>query len=71
MPLRADAALARRDPALPGLAAVLDPDALLERLDALLPAGVERPRGGRVDYARYKPGTSIVVALTLDTTAGP
>lgn len=67
----ADAALARRVPALGGLAAVLDVDTLLERLDILLPGGVSRPVSGRVDYARYKPGTSIVVAVTFETTQGP
>lgn len=67
----ADAALARRVPVLRGLAAALDIDALLERLDVLLPAGVSRPLGGRVDYVRYKPDTSIVTAVTFETTHGP
>lgn len=52
----ADAALVARDPAVPGLALLLDDDAL----SALL--------GGRVArrYLRYKPGTSAVCAATLD-----
>ena len=53
----ADASVAARDPALPGLAVVLDADAL----SALLGARAVRR------YVRYKPGTSCVVAARLDT----
>ena len=53
----ADAALASRDPGLPGLAVVLDDDALT----ALLGARAVRR------YVRYKPGTSCLVAAQLDT----
>lgn len=49
----ADAALCARDPALPGLATVLDP----ERLAVLAGAAVSPT------YLRYKPGTSCVVGL--------
>lgn len=67
----ADAALARREPTLPGLPLVLDADALLERLDTLLPAGVTRPTGARIDYVRYKRATGIVAAVSFQTPLGP
>lgn len=60
----ADAELARRDPAIPGMALVLDPEALAGRLRAA------RPRGGvvsaRATYVRYKPGTSCLVGYLLE-----
>ncbi len=51
-----DAALVERDPALPGLALLLDGDALSRRLGA----AVHRR------YLRYKPGTTCVLALDVD-----
>jgi hypothetical protein len=61
---RADAALVRRDPTLPGLAIVLDPDALAATLRRLLPAAdVGTARG---TYVRYKRGTSCLVAYRLE-----
>jgi hypothetical protein len=63
-----DAAVAARDPALPGLAVLLDADAFATELAAACPsAGV---RGGRAGYVRYKPGDSALVAYELDTGAG-
>lgn len=60
----ADADLADRDPALPGLATLLD--------DALLAGWLAGHgwSGGRRRYLRYKPGTSCVLGLTVDTGAG-
>jgi len=56
----ADAALVRRDGGLPGLALVLDGDALAERLAVSWPeAGL---RSARAVYLRYKPGTSCLVS---------
>jgi hypothetical protein len=61
-----DADLARRDPDIPGLATVLDPEAMLaflrpEVLDlvSLVPT-----------YVRYKPGTNCLVAYRLTTMTG-
>lgn len=59
----ADAALVRRDPALPGLATVLDPEALCARLRAALPDS--EIEDVRATYVRYKPGTSCVVACRV------
>ncbi|HEY8339405.1 MAG TPA: hypothetical protein VIK95_06025 [Egibacteraceae bacterium] len=59
----ADAALVRRDRAVPGLATLLDPRAVTAWLRAALPGsdiGTVRPR-----YLRYKPGTSCLVAYDL------
>lgn len=52
----ADAALLARDPGLPGLALLLDDDALGARLGAPV----------RRRYLRYKPGTSCVLGLDVD-----
>lgn len=57
MPSPADQALCARDPALPGLAAVLDAD----RLSALAGQGALRPI-----YLRYKPGTSCVLGVVAE-----
>lgn len=60
----ADAALAARDEALPGLAILLDPDAFLEVLRKALPEGrIER---ATPTYIRYKPGTNCLVAYRID-----
>ena len=59
-----DAALAQRDPALPGLAALLDTATLLGTLQASLPK--QDLRSVRVEYLRYKPGTNCIAALSLD-----
>ena len=60
----ADAAIVARDQAVPGLALVLDDDALTSRLRTV------RPELGlvsaRATYVRYKPGTSCLVAYRLD-----
>ena len=60
----ADAQIVRRDQAVPGLALVLDDDALTSRLRTA------RPELGlvsaRATYVRYKPGTSCLVAYRFD-----
>lgn len=61
-----DRELVSRDRSLPGLATLLDPEALGELLcDYLTAAG-----GVRVEYLRYKPGTSLTAGLLLDTALG-
>ena len=57
----ADAALVARDPALPGLAVLLDDDAVRSLL------GVPVVRR----YLRYKPGTSCVLGATAELAGGP
>jgi Ser/Thr protein kinase RdoA (MazF antagonist) len=57
----ADAALVQRDPAVPGLAVLLDADALAD----LVGAPVRR------DYLRYKPGTSCVLGGSAALPDGP
>ena len=58
-----DSDLARRDPALPGLATVLDPSAMVEALRRY------RPDLGRdgcaIAYVRYKPETSCLVGYRV------
>ncbi|HWH35089.1 MAG TPA: phosphotransferase [Acidimicrobiales bacterium] len=59
----ADAELAARDPAIPGMALVLDEEALVRRLALSLTfAGVT---SARATYVRYKPGTSCLVGYEL------
>lgn len=64
----ADLEVVERDPALPGLALVLDHDALADRLRAV------RPELGlvsaRATYVRYKPGTSCLVGYRLELADG-
>ncbi|HET9493642.1 MAG TPA: phosphotransferase [Chloroflexia bacterium] len=63
-----DADLARRDPTLPGLATLLDPDAFAGALRAALPdAGV---LSAAPTYVRYKPGTNCLVAYTANLAGG-
>lgn len=56
----ADTRLARADPAVPGIAEVLDPLALVQRL-----APGWGAVAARIAYLRYKPGTSLVAGLVL------
>ena len=62
----ADAEVARRDAAVPGIALVLDPEALLARLQQ------RHPQAGLVAaealYVRYKPATSCLVGYRLQRT---
>lgn len=71
MPNPADDALARRDPSLPGLALLLDDDALSAALRATAQASRE-PAIVRVsvDYLRYKPATSCLAALRIEDETG-
>jgi tRNA A-37 threonylcarbamoyl transferase component Bud32 len=64
----ADIAVVARDPVLPGLAVLLDPDRLLDELNRLLPD--RRPVTATITYLRYKPGTSCLAGLRLGTTDG-
>ena len=58
----ADRALLARDSAVPGMALLLDDERLAELL-----AGPGGPGGEvRVEYLRYKPGTSLTAGLLLD-----
>jgi hypothetical protein len=63
-----DRALAARDPALPGLALLLDDAAVATALRERLPEA--RVRAARSTYIRYKPGTNCLVAFELDTAEG-
>jgi hypothetical protein len=63
-----DLDLVRRDPALPGLATLLDADAFLDALRDSAPVAV---LGARITYVRYKPGMNCVAAYRLETAAGP
>lgn len=59
----ADSDLVRRDSRLPGLATLLAPSALLERLRAQrVPVGL----AARPAYLRYKPGTSCLAGYAID-----
>lgn len=62
-----DAALVERDTAIPGLALLLDPDRLLERLGGLDGA----VHAIATTYLRYKPGVSLTAGLHLVTDNGP
>lgn len=64
----ADAALAERQRALPGLAALLDEVAFTSLLDEAYPeAGV---RSARARYLRLKPSTNCLVAFEVEASAG-
>lgn len=63
-----DAALSRRDPALPGLGLVLDAGAMGERIAAALP-GLSIV-SSEATYTRYKPRGGCVVAYRLGTDRG-
>jgi len=62
----AEQALIARDPALPGLALLLDDRALSAALTSHLP----RHSIARVTYLRYKPQTHCLAALRLDDHSG-
>ena len=65
---QADVNLVERDPDLPGLGTILDPDRFLETLQGLYPqAGVTRVEP---DYVRYKRTTSCLVGYRVTCAAG-
>lgn len=64
----ADRAIAHAEPDMPGLGAVLDGPGLLELLGDV--PGLDL-RGSRVTYLRYKPRTSLLAGLVLETGTGP
>lgn len=59
-----DAALVQREPALPGLATLLDPEAFKAEVCPLFPA--QDLGAVSISYIRYKPGTSCLVGYCLD-----
>src|SRR5712691_11423600 len=60
----ADADLARRDPAIPGLPLVLDPDALLAALRSSLPEA--DLRAAEITSVKYRAGLKCLVGYQLD-----
>lgn len=64
-----DAILAQREPNLPGIATLLDPDAFLATLRHALPH--LDLRGGQNTYVRYKPGTSLLATYQVQLAAAP
>src|SRR6266567_1306410 len=60
----AETDLVRRDPAIPGLAAVLDPDAFVAALQRAAPQADLRT--GQIAYVRYKPQTFCRIAYRVD-----
>lgn len=64
----ADVELVRRDPGLPGLAALLDAEALAGLLDGR--DGVGTVRAVTPRYVRYKPRTSCLVGYRVDADGG-
>jgi hypothetical protein len=69
MYLQADRDLVARDPALPGLRLLLDPEAFGDALSRALPG---QPIGAvAFHYVRYKPGTNSLSAFTVDVAGTP
>ena len=66
---RFESDLARRDPAVPGLATVLDPDALLAALRRAAPQADLRT--GLITYVRYKPQNFCRITYRLDIAGAP
>jgi hypothetical protein len=65
-----DAELVAREDRIQALAELLDPDRLRERLAAAASPVWGALGAVRVDYLRYKQGTSLVAGLVADTEAG-
>lgn len=63
-----DAQLIRREPDIPGLKLLLDPDALAAEIRRAWPEIDVRDAG--VQYLRYKPGTNCLAACRLQTDVG-
>ena len=64
----ADADVVRRDPAIRGLAAILDPDRLADRLRAAMPD--MEIGAGRLGWVRYRPKDSCRAAYRFETRGG-
>lgn len=64
----ADAHRALRDPALPGLPTLLDPDAFAELLHAFAPEA--QLAGVRGEYVRYKPGARCIASYRIALRSG-
>jgi aminoglycoside phosphotransferase (APT) family kinase protein len=67
---RDDHPLVRADSRLPGLAMVLDPEAVHEQVATAVGAAGLRLVSSRVEYVRYKPATSVVATVRVRTDAG-
>jgi len=67
---RDDHPLVRADSRLPGLAMVLDPECVHEQVATAVGAAGLRLVSSRVEYVRYKPGTSVVATVRVRTDAG-
>ncbi len=64
----ADVNLVKRDPDLPGLGTILDPDRFLETVQSLYPQA--RVTRAEADYVRYKRTTSCLVGYRVTCAAG-
>ena len=64
----ADVNLVGRDPDLPGLGTILDPDRFLETMQSLYPQA--RVSRAEADYVRYKRTTSCLVGYRVTCAAG-
>ena len=67
---RDDLDLVRSDALLPGLAVVLDPECVHEKVAAAVGACGLRLKATSVQYLRYKPGTSVVATVRVRTDVG-
>jgi hypothetical protein len=67
---RDDRPLVRADSGLPGLALVLDPEAVHEQVATAVGAAGLRLVSSAVEYLRYKPGTSVVATVRVRTDEG-
>jgi aminoglycoside phosphotransferase (APT) family kinase protein len=67
---RDDHPLVRADSRLPGLAMVLDRECVHEQVATAVGAAGLRLVSSRVEYVRYKPGTSVVATVRVRTDAG-
>ncbi len=66
---RDNANLVRRDPAIPGLGKLLDPDAFVAELQPQLPE--TRLDDAELTYIRYKPATNCLVSYRLQVNGRP
>jgi aminoglycoside phosphotransferase (APT) family kinase protein len=67
---RDDRPLVRADSGLPGLAMVLDPECVHEKVATAVGAAGLRLVSSHVEYLRYKPGTSVVATVRVRTDEG-
>lgn len=67
--MKAEAEIIRRDPAVPGLALLLDPDAFLAALRSVRPEA--KLESARITYVKYKPGTNCLTGYRLIVAGTP